>query len=119
MERETFGKQIAEHQLVQEKLYNVKRDLETSRHLARHALELLKRGHEDVRLMSSLAKAYACEQSVDATYDAMQIFGGEGLKTENRLERYYRDARVMTIPDGTTEIQKLIVGKEITGRSAY
>jgi len=47
------------------------------------------------------------------------VLGASGLDLENRMERYYRDARVMTIPDGTTEIQKLIVGKELTGMSAY
>ncbi|MFQ3320649.1 MAG: alkylation response protein AidB-like acyl-CoA dehydrogenase [Natronomonas sp.] len=118
-ERETFGKPIGENQLVQEKLYDILRDLETSRHLARHALELLSRGDDRARLISSLAKGYTAERSVDATYNALQIHGGEGLKTQNRLERYYRDASVMTIPDGTTEIQKLIVGKELTGLSAY
>jgi alkylation response protein AidB-like acyl-CoA dehydrogenase len=118
-ERETFGDPIGSTQLVQEKLYEILRDLETSRHLSRHALELLKRGDDRARLISSLAKGYTAERSVDATYNALQIHGGEGLKTENRLERYYRDASVMTIPDGTTEIQKLIVGKELTGMSAY
>jgi len=118
-QRETFGKPIAENQLVQEKLYEILRDLETSRHLSRHALEMLRRGDEHARLYSSLAKGYACERSVDATYNALQIHGGEGLKTANRLERYYRDASTMTIPDGTTEIQKLIVGTELTGESAY
>jgi alkylation response protein AidB-like acyl-CoA dehydrogenase len=66
-----------------------------------------------------MAKGYTAEKAVDATSAAIQIHGGEGLKTENRLERYFRDARVMPIPDGTTEIQKLIVGKELTGHSAY
>lgn len=118
-ERETFGEPIASNQLIQEKLYEILRDLETSRHLSRHALELLKRGDGRARLYSSLAKGYTAERSVDATYNALQIHGGEGLKPENRLERYYRDASVMTIPDGTTEIQKLIVGKELTDISAY
>lgn len=118
-ERETFGEPIASTQLVQEKLYEILRDLETSRHLSRHALELLKQGDDRARLISSLAKGYTSERSVDATYNALQIHGGEGLKKKNRLERYYRDASVMTIPDGTTEIQKLIVGKELTGISAY
>jgi alkylation response protein AidB-like acyl-CoA dehydrogenase len=118
-ERETFGKPIGQNQLVQEKLYEILRDLETSRQLARHALELLERGDDRARLISSLAKGCSSERSVDATYNALQLHGGEGLKTENRLERYYRDASVMTIPDGTTEIQKLVVGKELTEYAAY
>ncbi|WP_227355069.1 acyl-CoA dehydrogenase family protein [Haladaptatus salinisoli] len=118
-ERETFGEPIGQHQLIQEKLYDIKCALETSRCLAHRVVELLEEGSPDARMMSSLAKGYACEKSVDATSDAIQIHGGEGLKTENRLERYYRDARTMPIPDGTTEIQKLIVGKELTGMAAY
>jgi alkylation response protein AidB-like acyl-CoA dehydrogenase len=119
LERETFGKPIAEHQLVQEKLYDMKVGLETSRELSERALELVAAGDDRARLFSSMAKGYTAETSVDVTSDAIQVFGGEGLKTENRLERYYRDARVMPIPDGTTEIQKLVVGKELTGHSAY
>jgi alkylation response protein AidB-like acyl-CoA dehydrogenase len=118
-ERETFGKPIAEHQLIQEKLYDIRVNLETSRQLSRRALEMLEQGSSDARLFSSMAKGYTAEKAVEATSDALQIHGGEGLKTENRLERYFRDARVMPIPDGTTEIQKLIVGKEITGHAAY
>lgn len=118
-ERETFGSPIAEHQLVQEMLYDIRVDLETSRQLSRRALEALERGDSDARLLSSMAKGYTAERAVDATSNAIQVMGGEGLKTENRLERYFRDARVMPIPDGTTEIQKLIVGKEMTGHSAY
>ncbi|WP_458209099.1 acyl-CoA dehydrogenase family protein [Haladaptatus sp. NG-SE-30] len=118
-ERETFGKPIGQHQLIQEKLYDIKCALESSRCLAERVVELLESGDPDARMMSSLAKGYACEQSVEATSDAIQVHGAEGLKTENRLERYYRDARTMPIPDGTTEIQKLIVGKELTGMAAY
>lgn len=118
-DRETFGQPIGQHQLVQEKLYDMKAGLETSRQLSRRAAELLEAGDPDARLMSSLAKGYTSETSKDVTDDAIQVFGAEGLKPENRLERYYRDARVMTIPDGTTEIQKLIVGSELTDMSAY
>ncbi|WP_226004004.1 acyl-CoA dehydrogenase family protein [Natrinema salinisoli] len=118
-DRETFGDPIGKHQLVQEKLYDVRAAIEASRGLARSAAEALVDGDPDARLLSSLAKGYACERSIEATGDALQVLGAAGLDPENRMERYYRDARVMTIPDGTTEIQKLIVGKELTGLSAY
>ncbi len=118
-DRETFGKPIAGHQLVQEKLYDIRAALATSRQLTYHAADLIDAGHEDARMMSSLAKGYATEQSVQAASDALQIHGANGLSTEYPLERYYRDARTMTIPDGTTEIQKLIVGYELTGEAAY
>jgi len=118
-ERETFGKPIAQHQLIQEKLYDMNAALESSRGLGRRAVEALEDGDPAARRLASLAKGYACERATEVTHDAIQVFGAEGLKTENRLERYYRDARTMTIPDGTTEIQKLVVGKELTGMSAY
>jgi alkylation response protein AidB-like acyl-CoA dehydrogenase len=118
-DRETFGKPIGGHQLVQEQLYDVKAALETSRQLTYHVDDLIAAGDPDARMMSSLAKGYACEKSVEAASDALQVHGANGLSTEYPLERYYRDARTMTIPDGTTEIQKLIVGYELTGEQAY
>ena len=118
-ERESFGKPIGQHQLIQEKLYEMKCDVESSRHMAYHALDLLGEADTDARLFSSLAKGYACEKSVEATYEAMQLHGAMGLSEEYPLERYFRDARVMTIPDGTTEVQKLIVGSEMLDMSAY
>jgi len=118
-ERESFGKKIGEHQLIQEKIYGMKAKTEASRRLAYHAIDLLDEADEDARLMSSLAKGYACEKCNEVTYDGIQIHGAMGLSEEYPLERYHRDARVMTIPDGTTEVQKLIVGNEMLGMSAY
>jgi len=118
-ERESFGKKIGEHQLIQEKLYNMKAQTEASRRLAYHAIDLLSEADPDARLMSSLAKGYACEKCNEVTYEGIQIHGAMGLSEEYPLQRYHRDARVMTIPDGTTEVQKLIVGNEMLGMSAY
>jgi alkylation response protein AidB-like acyl-CoA dehydrogenase len=118
-ERETFGKPIAQHQLIQDKLYEIKRLTETSRQLTYQAAEKLSEGDSDVRLYSSLAKGHSCEKCVDATSEAIQIYGANGLSTEYPVERFYRDARMMSIPDGTTEIQKLIVGYEMTDVQAY
>jgi alkylation response protein AidB-like acyl-CoA dehydrogenase len=118
-ERESFGKKIGEHQLIQEKLYGMKAKTEASRRIAYHAIDLLGEADTDARLMSSLAKGYACEKCNEVTYEGIQIHGAMGLSEEYPLERYHRDARVMTIPDGTTEVQKLIVGNEMLGMSAY
>ncbi len=118
-ERESFGKPIGQHQLIQEKLYSMKAQTVASRQMAYHAIDLLSEADTDARLMSSLAKGWACEKCNEVTYDAMQIHGAMGLSEEYPLERYHRDARVMTIPDGTTEIQKLIVGSEMLDMSAY
>jgi len=118
-DRETFGEPIGQHQLVQEKLYDIKCNLESSRWLSHHVVDLLEAGDPESRMMSSLAKGYTAERAVEATSDAIQVHGAAGLDTDNRLERYYRDARTLPIPDGTTEIQKLVVGKELTGMAAY
>jgi alkylation response protein AidB-like acyl-CoA dehydrogenase len=118
-DRSTFEKPIGQHQLVQDMLYDIKAKLETSRHLVYHVDDLIEENHEDARMMSSLAKGRVCEASVEATSTAVQVYGGNGLSKDYPLERYFRDARMMTIPDGTTEIQKLIVGYEMTDLQAY
>ncbi|MGQ9475623.1 MAG: acyl-CoA dehydrogenase family protein [Actinomycetota bacterium] len=120
-ERVQFGKPIGRFQLIQEMLYNMAALTETSRLLGYRALWAATHGDPQARMLSSLAKGYACDAAVKVTYDAIQIHGGVGLSNEYPLERYFRDARMLTIPDGTTEIQKLIVGRELLGPgfSAY
>ena len=118
-DREVFEKPIGQHQLIQEKLYNIRAGLETGRLLTRHTAEQIAAGDAEARMLSSLSKGWVCETAVEVTDDALQVYGGNGLSTDYPLERYYRDARTMTIPDGTTEIQKLIVGYELTDLQAY
>jgi alkylation response protein AidB-like acyl-CoA dehydrogenase len=71
------------------------------------------------RKEGSIAKAYATEAAVRVTSKAVQIHGAYGLSEEYPVERYFRDARMYTIPDGTTEMQKLIIGREVLGMSAF
>ena len=120
-ERVQFDKPIGKTQLIQEMLFNMTVATESSRFFGYRALNLFSKGDVDARKASSLAKGYACESAVRVTYDAIQIHGGNGLSEDYPLERYFRDARMLTIPDGTTEIQKLVVGREIMGKgmSAY
>lgn len=120
-ERKQFGKPIGRMQLIQEKLYDMEALTVTSRLLGYWAFQLAMKGDPQARLASSLAKGYACEAAVKVASDAIQVHGGIGLSDEYPLERYFRDARMLTIPDGTTEIQKLIVGRELLGKgfSAY
>ncbi len=120
-ERVQFGRPIGKFQLVQEMLYRMAALTETSRLLGYRALWAVANGDPKARYYSSLAKGYACDAAVRVTYDAIQIHGGVGLSDEYPLERYFRDARMLTIPDGTSEIQKLIVGRELLGEgfSAY
>jgi alkylation response protein AidB-like acyl-CoA dehydrogenase len=120
-ERTQFGKPIGRMQLIQEKLYNMQALTVTSRLLGYWAFQLAMNADPEARMASSLAKGYACDAAVQVTSDAIQVHGGIGLSDEYPLERYFRDARMLTIPDGTSEIQKLVVGRELLGKgfSAY
>ena len=117
-ERVQFGKPIGSFQLVQEMLAEMATLTDASRLLCYRALALLDRGvwcHRE----SSMAKAYATEAAVRVTNMAIQIHGAYGLTKEFPLERWARDARMITIPDGTTQIQQLIIGRELVGLRAF
>lgn len=120
-ERKQFGKPIGKFQLIQEMLYEMSVLTETARLLAYKAIDSIVRGDPDARRLSSMAKVYGAEAAGKATYNAIQIHGGMGLSDEMPLERYFRDARMMTIPDGTSEIMKLVTGYALLGKgfSAY
>jgi alkylation response protein AidB-like acyl-CoA dehydrogenase len=120
-ERVQFGKPIGKFQLIQEMLYHMNVLIETGRLLGYRAIDAIAKGSPEARRLSSMAKVYGGEAAIKVTYDAMQIHGGLGVSEESPLERYYRDARMMTIPDGTSEIMKLITGYSILGKgfSAY
>jgi len=117
-ERKQFGKPIGSFQMIQELIVDMIAETETSRLLGYRALWLIDRG-ERARWQSSLAKAYATEASVRVTSKAIQVHGAMGLSDEYPVERYFRDARMHTIPDGATQIQKLIVGRELIGIRAF
>ena len=120
-ERVQFGKPIGKFQLIQEMLYKMNVLIETGRLLGYKAINAIAKGSLEARRLSSMAKVYGGEAAVAVTYDAMQIHGGLGLSEESPLERYYRDARMMTIPDGTSEMMKLVSGYTMLGKgfSAY
>lgn len=120
-ERVTFGKPIGRHQLIQNMLYEMNLLIETSRLLGYKAIDAINRGDPDARRLSSMAKVYGGESAVKVTYHAIQIHGANGLSQELPLERYFRDARMMVVPDGTSEMMKLISGYSILGKgfSAY
>ncbi len=116
-DRTQFGKPIAKFQLVQEMIADMVAETEAARLLTYRAFFVLDQGGT-ARKEGSLAKAYATEAAVRVTSKAVQIHGAYGLSEEYPVERYFRDARMYTIPDGTTEMQKLIVGREVLGMSA-
>jgi alkylation response protein AidB-like acyl-CoA dehydrogenase len=111
-DREAFGKRLADQQAVQFKLADMEVEIQAARHLCYHAARLkdagLPYGKE-----ASIAKLYASEVSMRVTYDAIQVLGGYGYSREYPVERMWRDAKLCTIGEGTSEIQRLIIARSI------
>ncbi|MEV7955663.1 acyl-CoA dehydrogenase family protein [Streptomyces sp. NPDC088141] len=117
-EREQFGKSIAGHQLVQELISDIAVDVDAARLLTWRVAGLVDRG-EDFATAASKAKLFASEAAVRAANNALQVFGGYGCIDEYPVGKLLRDARVMTLYEGTSQIQKLIIGRALTGVSAF
>ncbi|MFE2933700.1 acyl-CoA dehydrogenase family protein [Streptomyces sp. NPDC059278] len=117
-EREQFGKSIASHQLVQELISDIAVDVDAARLLTWRVADLVDRG-EDFATAASKAKLFASEAAVRAANNALQVFGGYGYIDEYPVGKLLRDARVMTLYEGTSQIQKLIIGRALTGVSAF
>ena len=117
-QREQFGKPIASHQLVQEMLADIKVELDAARLLVWRVADLVERGLP-FATESSVAKLYASEAAVKASNAALQVFGGYGFIDEYPVGKYVRDARVMTLYEGTSQIQKLLIGRALTGVNAF
>ena len=117
-ERRQHGKAIAGHQLISSYLAEMATKVDASRLLVLRALDMLDRGVR-CESESAMAKWFATELGVEVTSQALQIHGGNGVTCEFPVERLYREARVCPIPEGTTEINKLIIGRGLTGISAF
>ncbi|WP_326696723.1 acyl-CoA dehydrogenase family protein [Streptomyces sp. NBC_01754] len=117
-EREQFGKPIASHQLVQELISDISVDVDAARMLTWRVADLVDRG-QDFATAASTAKLFASEAAVRAANNALQVFGGYGYIDEYPVGKLVRDARVMTLYEGTSQIQKLIIGRALTGVSAF
>ncbi|MCS6869490.1 MAG: acyl-CoA dehydrogenase family protein [Thermus sp.] len=113
--REAFGRPLVEHQGVGFKLAEMAVDLEAARLLARKAAEQAERG-EDNAFMAAAAKAFAAEAAERGAAEAVQVFGGNGYSEEYPVAKLYRDAKVLRIYEGTSEIQRLIVLRELLRR---
>jgi alkylation response protein AidB-like acyl-CoA dehydrogenase len=117
-ERRQFGKKLAQFQLIQELIAEMAVETEAARMLAWRAAALSDRG-ESYTLAASQAKYYASEVAVRAANAALQVHGGYGYVDEFPVARYLRDARVLTLYEGTSQIQKLLIGRALTGESAF
>ena len=113
-QREQFGEPIAEIQTIRHKLAEMRTNVQAGRLLTYDAANALD-GDEPPAAAASMAKYFASEAAMDVTNEAVQIHGGYGYTTEYPVERLYRDARVTTIYEGTTEIQKEIVARDLLG----
>ena len=111
-ERQQFGKPISEFQAIAFKLADMATEIEAAELLIMQSADLKNRG-EKVTKQSAFAKYYASEVCVRAATEAVQIFGGYGYTKDFPVEKFYRDAKLCTIGEGTSEIQKLVIGREI------
>ena len=110
--RETFGKPIGQHQGIQFKLAEMATKVEAARLLTREAARKLD-GGERADMAAGMAKLFASETAAEVALDAMRIHGGNGFTTDYPVERYYRDAPLMIIGEGTSEIQKMVIGRAL------
>ena len=115
-QRQTFGKAIAEHQAIQLKLADMATRVEASRLLIEQAARKYDTG-ERCDLEAGMAKLFASEAGVENSLEAMRIFGGYSYSTDFDVERYYRDAPLMCIGEGTNEMQRIIIARQLLERN--
>ena len=111
-EREQFGKPIAQFQAIAFKLADMATKIEAAELLTMQAAAMKNNG-EKITKEGAFAKYYASEVAVEVATDAVQIFGGYGYTKEYPVEKFYRDSKLCTIGEGTSEIQKLVISREI------
>lgn len=111
-EREQFGEPIANFQAIQWKLADMATQIKTARHLIYHASWLKDKGERFIK-ESAMAKLYASEVGRFVTYQAIQILGGYGYLSQYPVERYFRDVKLCEIGEGTSEIQRIIIAREL------
>ena len=118
-ERKQFGKPISAFQAIQFKLADMAMRIEAAKMLVYESAWIkdnLKKGlasYSDLIIKSSMAKAFASETATYVTKEALQIFGGYGYITEYEMERYYRDAKITEIYEGTNEVQRIVISKNL------
>jgi alkylation response protein AidB-like acyl-CoA dehydrogenase len=117
-ERHQFGRPIASFQLVQDMIAEMAVDADAGRLLVWRVVDLIERG-ESFGVAASKAKYFASEAAVRAANNAIQVFGGYGYVDEYPVAKFLRDARVMTLYEGTSQVQKLLIGRAVTGISAF
>lgn len=111
-QRKQFGKALAEFQGIQFKLADMAMEVEAARLLTYHAAKLKDEG-KDFKIPACMAKYYASEIATKATNEAVQIHGGYGFMKEFPVEKLYRDVKLLTIGEGTSEVQKMVIARAL------
>jgi alkylation response protein AidB-like acyl-CoA dehydrogenase len=114
MEREAFGQKIGEFQMIQQMIADMAAECEAGRLLVLRAAHLKNKGVRNTR-ETSLAKLFCAEAAIRATYSAVQVYGGYGFSEEYPAARYYRDARVLNLYEGTSQIHRIIIAQDELG----
>ncbi|MEO0079596.1 MAG: acyl-CoA dehydrogenase [candidate division WOR-3 bacterium] len=112
-ERKQFGRPICDFEMIQAKLADMATRIQAARLLVHYAAFQKDSGRPRFSMESAMAKLYAAETAVDVTREAVQIFGGYGYTKEYPVERYYRDAKCMEIYEGTSEIQRIVIARNL------
>jgi len=116
MQRKTFGAPIAAHQAISFMIADMAKDIEAARLLCHKAAWMIDRGERNTKF-AAFAKAFAADMCMRVTTDAVQVFGGYGYSSEYPVEKLMRDAKIYQIYEGTSQIQRLIIAKEIYDRA--
>ena len=111
-ERQAFGKKINKFQSISFKLADMATQIEATKHLVYHAAWLKDNNHSIIK-EAAIAKLFSSENAMKITTDAIQILGGYGYIREYNVERFFRDAKILEIGEGTSEIQRIIIAREI------
>ncbi|ACY98048.1 MULTISPECIES: acyl-CoA dehydrogenase family protein [Thermomonospora] len=114
-EREQFGRKIGDFQAIAFKLADMKTQLDAARLMVWRAAWMARQGKEFANAEGSMAKLFASEMCVRVTEEAIQILGGNGYTRDYPVERMHRDSKIFTIFEGTSEIQRLVIGRAVTG----
>lgn len=114
-ERRQFGKPIGAFQATQFKIAEMATKVEIARNMVYKAAWLLDQGRPDTKL-TAMGKMYACQVAVEVVDEALQLHGGYGYFNDNDIERFYRSAKVLEIYEGTKEVEKIIIAREILGK---
>ena len=111
-QRETMGKPIAQHQAIQFMIAEMAMNIQAARHLVHESARLHDQGRRNTK-EAAFAKAFAADMAAKVATDAVQVFGGNGYSKEYPVEKLYRDSKIFQIYEGTSQIQRLIISREI------